>query len=181
MSKNYIKYFIYIITFIILILTCYFLINFILKDNSKDEVNKTTLVTSTTSVISSLSTVSTNVTSTTTSEVKYVFYSEKEFYSLKDTQFKFVIMREDGEEFTYSDRHKLYIKENGEWVLIPTVDKSNTFKPIAYRAIKNENNNIAKGIIYVYLNKFEFDFKFGEYKVELISFGNTLTSYFEIK
>lgn len=111
---------------------------------------------------------------------EYLLYPEKNEYLLSDTQINLIIRRKDGNEFTYSQRYKLYRKINNEWVIVPTKDKSNTFKPLAYRAIKTDKFDYARGFVRVYLDDFDYQFEPGEYKVELIFWEDDLSTIFNI-
>lgn len=144
--------------------------------------NNNTTVNTTTASSKVLSTsVSTEVITTSSNDDgEYLLYPEKNKYLLSDTQINLIIRRKDGNEFTYNQRYKLYRKINNEWVVISTKDKSNTYKPIAYRAIKTDKLDYARGFIRVYLDDFDYQFESGEYKVELIFWEGDLSTVFNI-
>lgn len=137
-------------------------------------------VTTTSGRVSSTSTSTEAITTISDDNHEYLLYPEKNEYLLSDTQINLIIRRKDGNEFTYNQRYKLYRKISNEWVIVPTKDKSNTYKPLAYRAIKTDKFDYARGFVRVYLDDFDYQFKPGEYKVELIFWEDDLSTIFNI-
>lgn len=123
------------------------------------KITKTTLNTSTT----------TNANGINYTYGDFIFYTSKRFYNSDDRSILVYVRRIDGSAFNYGIAYRLYYENNGEWLLVPHKGGNYTYNKVLRIANVNSTTNYAKGSITVNFNSFDFEFKSGNYKVELVN------------
>ena len=133
------------------------------------KITKTTLNTSTT----------TNANGINYTYGDFIFYTSKRFYNSDDRSILVYVRRIDGSAFNYGIAYRLYYENNGEWLLVPHKGGSYTYNKVLRIANVNSATNYAKGSITVNFNSFDFEFKSGNYKVELVN-GSDYSTWGEV-